>query len=226
MKKLFLVLALTAIYSATYSQAITRFGNITDINGRIIQETKYTSIEGTPYLNTEWVKGEILRHDNVRFVDIRIKYDAYTDKLEYLFENKPFVLETPIKEFRIFNNDKIRVFKSGFTEIDNNTQTSLYEVLNNSKISYLKKYRAKMHDYNMYNSATVHKRFIMEEMLYLSFEDGKMVKIKRDKKSMLDAFSDKTAEIDKFIKDNNIKFRSDDDIAAIIDYYVSITTRS
>lgn len=197
-----------------------------DLSGKPVFTVSYTKYEGSPYLYNDFRDGQIISKTNIMFKEVSIRYDAYTDKLEYLKNDVVHTIESPISEFSIQTLQNTRVFRNGFNDVDKNTKNSFYEILLDDTLKLLKKHTALLYDFTSYNSATKMKKFVIEEQLYLSFPNGKMVTIKRDKKSMLDAFSDKRAEVDKFITDNKLKFRTDAEVAMVVDYYVSITTKS
>ena len=72
---------------------------------------------------------------------------------------------------------------------------------------------------NSYGSATVTKKFSENIAYYLLKADGTYTKIKKDKKSIAGALSDKSAEVEQYIKDNKTNFKEDSSVAAVVGYY-------
>jgi len=56
------------------------------------------------------------------------------------------------------------------------------------------------------------------KVLYL-FKDGAIIRLKKDKKALLEALSDKQADLEAFIKEQKIKFSKEEDFLRVIERY-------
>ncbi len=207
------LLSLGLIFVAVVSQAQSMF--IQDINGRPIFENGYTEIEGSPYLNDNWSRGTVkAKHNGKTYELAKMRYDAYKDELEYEENQKPYRFGGEITEF--VTNDGI--FRNSFPVYESLTARSFYQILYDGKIKLLKRTTARIQTEKLYSSATQTKRFIKEESLYL-FKNGLLTRIKKDKKSLLEALGEKQDELDAFIKDQKLKLSKEEDILRLIEKY-------
>jgi hypothetical protein len=207
------LLSLGLIFVAVVSQAQSMF--IQDINGRPIFENGYTEIEGSPYLNDTWSRGTVrAKHNGKTYELAKMRYDAYKDELEYKENQKPYRFGSEITEF--VTNDGI--FRNGFPVYESLTARSFYQILYDGKVKLLKRTTARVQTEKLYSSATQTKRFIKEESLYL-FKNGILTRLKKDKKSLLEALGEKQDELDAFIKDQKLKLSKEEDILRIIEKY-------
>jgi hypothetical protein len=72
-----------------------------------------------------------------------------------------------------------------------------------------------------FNSATITRRFDTQNSYYV-FKDEKMDRLKRSKSGLLDILSDQKELVEKFISNNKLTVKSDDDLAKIVAYYNSL----
>lgn len=207
MKKTLLVISL---FISTLSQA--QF--MTDVNGRPVKELIYTDIDGSPYLRDEWSVGLIRTKSGKSQQLARVRYDAYQDELEYDQAGKYFRLASEISEFSCIDG----TFRNGYSEIDNHTKNSFYQVLYDGKTKVLKKIAVRVIAEKPYGSATDVKRFLKEETLYLAI-NGELKAIKKDKKAILLVLIDKKDQLETFIKDQKLKLSNEDDILKVVEKY-------
>lgn len=186
-----------------------------DINGQPIFENAYSAIEGTPYLNADWTRGTVkAKHNGKTYELAKTRYDAYKDELEYEENQKPYRFGKEITEF----TSDGKLFRSGFTALDNLTLASFYEVIYDGKVKLLKRYPTRIQSEKPYNSATEIRRFVKEEAFFL-YKDHKTYRLKKDKKSLLEALGDKQADLEAFIKDQKLKLSKEEDILKVIEKY-------
>lgn len=188
-----------------------------DINGRPIFETSYVEIEGSPYLNEEWSRGTVKSKQNGKTYELaKMRYDTYKDELEYEENQKKYRFGKEITEFSTGNG----VFRNGFPPIESQTERQFYHVLYDGNVKLLKRLSARIQTEKPYNSATTIKRFVKEDALYL-VKNGVITRLKKDKKTLLEALGDKQKELDTFIKDEKLKLSKEEDILRVIEKYDS-----
>lgn len=211
MKKSLICLRLILAALATQAQSMY----IQDLNGRPIFENGYTEIEGSPYLNDNWVRGTVKAKHNGKVYEIaKMRYDVYKDEVEYEENQKPYRFGGEITEF--ITNEGI--FRNGFPAAESLTERSFYQVLFDGKVKLLKKNTVRVQSEKLYNSATQTKRFLKENSLYL-FKDNSITRLKKDKKSLLEALSTKQEELEKFIKTEKLKLTKEEDIQRVVEKY-------
>ena len=205
---LFAFIALAASASAQFTN---------DINGRPMFEFKYTDTEGSPYLSENWVSGLVISNKGKRYEYKKLRYDAYKDELEYERGGSIYRLSAEISGFELAD-DKGTVFRNGFPAIDRQTEKSFYQVLYDGNTPLLKRIRSSIEEEKLYNSATITKRFVTDETFYL-FKNKTLVRIKKDKKSILAQLEDKRPHLEKFIKDQDLKLSNIEDIERLLEEY-------
>jgi len=95
---LILIISATKVFAQSnnihYPDEFFKFGNVVSESSRGIIEEK--DIEGSPYLNKEFVEGTIYTNQKNQYNNIPIRYNIYTDELEYRTpDNQILTLATP-----------------------------------------------------------------------------------------------------------------------------------
>ena len=211
MKKSLLCLGLILATIAAHAQGMF----IQDINGRPIFENGYTEIEGSPYLKDEWSRGNVkAKHNGKTYELAKMRYDTYKDELEYEENQKSYRFSSEITEFTTTSG----VFRNKIPAYESLSGRNFYQVLYDGKVKLLKRTVTKIQTEKLYSSATTTKRFVKDEFLYL-FKDGAITRLKKDKKALLEALSDKQADLEAFIKEQKIKFSKEEDFLRVLEKY-------
>ncbi|WP_207503403.1 hypothetical protein [Telluribacter humicola] len=215
MKKIISSLVLAAFLIPAHAQYMT------DVNGRVVSEYKYTDTEGSPYLlDDKWITGT-LRTTSDKVVDgVKMKYDIFQDELEYEKEGKLYRLgANEVVEFAMPTGDALYIFRRGFPAIDDQTESSFYRVLHDGNTKLLKRFESKKREEKQYNSATAVSRFVPNEQLYV-YKQGKMHPIKKgDKKALLSLLSDKKNLMEHNIKEQQLNLKSEVDMVKLLEEY-------
>ena len=191
-----------------------------DINGRVVTEVTYTDVEGSPYLFEDWNTGimKAVQNDKV-FDGLKMRYDAYKDEVEYEKDGKMYRLGPEITAFTLPTGDALYEFRRGFPAVGSQTENSFYRVLSDGNTKVLKRYAMKMREEKPYNSATVTKRFDLDEQLYV-LKNGTMYPVKtNDKKGIMKLVSDEKNLMNYVIKEEQLNFRTEDDIVKLLEEY-------
>lgn len=191
---------------------------IQDINGRPIFENTYSDVEGSPYLQPDWMRGTVkAKHNGKTYQLAKMKYDAYKDEVEYEENQKLYRFSKEITEFSTPSG----LFRNGFSSIESFTPQSFYEVLHDGNLKLLKKHFIRIVTEKPYNSATETKRFTKEETLFL-WKDNKMYRLKKDKKAILELLGSKQPEIEAFIKEQKLKLSKEEDILKVVEKFETL----
>ncbi len=195
---------------------------VQDTNGKPVMSKDYTNVTGSPYLYDSWSNGFITTTNGKIFNNLFLKYDLIEDVIYFKSsKNEPLLFVEPIKSFELELNNKKAVFTNGFPTIDNYTSLSYYQVIfKDDMTSLLMKNKKYISEIKPYNSSTTEKKFV-DNITYYIFRNGKMEKFKPSKKEILTLFSDKSEQINEFIKSSKIDFKNDEDLAKIFDFYYS-----
>jgi hypothetical protein len=215
MKKIISSLVLTVLLVPAYAQYMT------DINGRVVSEYKYTDTDGSPYLLADqWITGTVRTAADKVVDGVKMKYDIFEDELEYEKEGKLYRLgANEVVEFAMPTGDALYIFRRGFPAVDDQTESSFYRVLHDGNTKLLKRFETKKREEKQYNSATAVSRFVPSEQLYI-FKQGKMHPIKKgDRKKLISLLSDKKALMEHNIKEQQLDLKSEVDMVKLLEEY-------
>jgi len=190
-----------------------------DIQGRVITEQSFTDVIGSPFFNNEFVIGNVVLTNGDKFKDVLLKYSSYNDELFFKNPKDGSLLSfvVPVKSFELLGE----TYMSGLPAVDNFTENSFYVLIVDTKVKlFVKNYKTILEN-KPYNSASVEKKF-EDNKTYYVFKEAKMTRFKPSKKDLLETFSDKSSEIDAFLKKEKLDFKSNDDLAKVFQYYSSL----
>lgn len=216
MKKIIVTILLVSITIVSSNAQST----LSDANGRALVSAKNPEIEGSPYLYDDWKNGSVKLTNGTVYDNSELKVDLLENHL--LFKgsnNEPLMFSESVKEFILFlDNDKThgKLYRYGY----DNTM-DFYEVLVDGKCQLLKLHKKSIGAKASYASSTTVK-MILDAINYYIYKSGSLITVKKDKKSVLSALGDKQAELESYIKTNNIKFKDENDIVKLVTYYNSI----
>lgn len=216
---------LASLLSVSICTVQAQFKISQDIVGTPIATKPEKTFVGTEYLYDNFIKGHVLQADEKYFNNMDLNYDVMSDRLVFLREGQEMAFKELIKEFQLIKPKTLpvylEVFRNGFPSYGTYTEKSYYMVLNTGKTIALKKPVKAIVEVTPYGSARSQKTVVNSE-LYFIYNNGQMVKVKKDKKSLLNALSDKKEPLTKFIDDKKLSFKSDEDIQILLEYYNSL----
>jgi hypothetical protein len=133
----------------------------------------------------------------------------------------------PVKEFSIiytYTEDNLPLtkhYRNGYQDISNTTPKSYFEVIGDGKLQLIKKTSKTILETKEYNSASKIKSF-QDYTRYFLVIAGKAVPVKNAKKSILTTIPDKQQQLQTFAKLNDLNFKSDADLAKLMNFYNSL----
>ena len=181
---------------------------------------KAEDVEGSAYLDEQFVVGEITLNTGVKYSDIPMRYNAYNDLIE--FQSNSGIA------FNINNPSAIQelmIGKSKFIYADykahKRNEKLFTEVLAEGDINLLKRHRIKIEPAKQ---AEAHKdaqapRFIKIPSEYLIQFANKEAHFFRNKKELLNILSDKKNIICQFIEQEKLSANSENDLIRIVNFY-------
>ncbi|PZW41681.1 hypothetical protein LX95_01363 [Mesonia algae] len=254
MKRITLILALLT-YSLNFAQtpavapqSISQFQQMVssteNFNNNIKNNTNYfikngqkvenSNVIGSMYFNDEFKKGQVIDKESGQVISVYLRYRIYDDTFEA--KKSPEEKETLIME----RNPKydIAIEDAKFTFINklpifiNKANNGYLVVLNeNKKGKLLKRISQDFIPGQKANTpmASDKKPRLKNEEHYFISLDEKIYAIEAHKKRAADAFPNHNKELEKYIKENKLKFRGDDeekDLITLIKYYNEVTQDS
>jgi hypothetical protein len=190
-------------------------------NGNIINFTKYSGMDGSPYFNPYWVQGNV-KFRNGSTKNAIILYDELKDYVFYQGENEELVqFEMPVYEFTIAAEDGTIAHFSKFAGNGKFPDEAFFQVLSDGKVKLLKRNSKSVSEHKEELGSAVTKRDVVDNIDYFLLIEGKVVKIKKDKKSILQTLNDgnKQQDLDNYITTNKLNLKKDSDLIKLMDYY-------
>lgn len=181
-------------------------------------------IEGSPYLEKEFVSGFIYNDSQKQYYGFQLRYNVYNDEIEiHNIEDNSVsaLLKNPDYSCTMHNRH--------FKYIQFNTTNAIgadgyFIELNKGKMKLLMKYNCK------YSSGKPSLNSIVESIppsfkiskKYYVQEDDSIILLPTRKKKILELFDNYDNEVDSYIKKNKLNVKEERDITRIISYYNSI----
>lgn len=213
---LFGVQSLAQLISNDVGLSLRTIGSKIDLN-------RFPDVKGSPYLIDTWQNGIILIEKVNRIELNKIKFNCFQNQIEYEEDGKVY---TPLKRYTEFiindldeNNNSIkRIFRNEFVS-EQEFQT-YFEVLFDGETKLLQKYAVRIEEYAEPLSLNKIKRFNKIPQLYVyKSKNQSLIKIKKDKKTILRTFENKSEQIAKYISSNTLNLKNEEDIIKICAYY-------
>lgn len=236
MKKVFLLALGMASCQCIFAQTDNANNLIRDVDGRLNMGTyttssfdsRYEGLKGSPFFISEWISGQMAFVDGKVFNEVPLKYNAYTKELMMKRQSGDSLIVFPYQVQSFTINDPVT--KANFTfKRYPKAQTPKYDmrdvyflVLYEGKTSLLKlvKKNLKKADYkDPYSNDIRYDTYEDANEYYLLKTDGSLSKIKKSKKSVLEALSDKEIAIKALLEQEKIEMKTERDLVRVVVKY-------
>jgi hypothetical protein len=192
-------------------------------DGAAVMTSEYTSLQGNPFSTTDWVKGDVKFADGSQAKDLQLKYSDLKDGIYMKTDNGQLgSFNMPVKEFTLYNTDGTLMHYSTFPGNGKFPDADYFQVLSDGKVKLLKKNAKGVSESKDGIGTAVVTRMIVDNVDYYLLIGGKLIRIKKDKKTIEAALGDKQPELESYIKANNLNMKRDDDMAKLITQYNSL----
>jgi hypothetical protein len=196
----------------------------TVVNGEPVVFAKFAKIvDGTPYFNDEWMRGNVVLNGGTQFANVYLKLDLYDNEVHYRdLKGNELIATTPIQKLILFDSSAQLIFNfiSGPYINANSPVKGWYQLLVEGKASVFKQIKKHMRENKPYGSATI-ERSVFTSFQYYALYNGNFIQVKKFKE-IPGILSDKKDEVNKYIGANNLSGKTDDDYRAVFSYYNSL----
>jgi hypothetical protein len=193
-------------------------------DGQPYVNVKFTRVvQGSPFFIDRWNKGYIFTSEGNKLRDITLRLNLADQQLHYLKDGIEYVTEQPLNEVLIDDEQtgKLYVFRSGFPAVQYATNKTLFQALAEGEALLLKHIRKVISESTPFGSATTQQIIRNSDTYYIS-KKGAMIKVKKDKADLLNALGNKREKLEAFIEQHKIKFKTEEDLVQVVNYYNSI----
>jgi hypothetical protein len=199
---------------------------LTDLKGEPLLTGNAVYEEGYPFFINEWSVGNLISENKKKFVGVFVKLNLQTDRVHYQYQEtkaERVAGEGVVREIEFKDPSRLDTvrFRCHFPAIDKHDLKTFYQVLTDGKVVLLKQTKKIFIEEKAFNSATITRRFDTQNSYYV-FRDEKMARLKRSKSGILDVLSDQKDLVEKFISNNKLTIKSDNDLAKVFTYYNSL----
>jgi hypothetical protein len=191
------------------------------VGGEPLVLAKFTRlVEGSPYFNDNWMKGNVIVNGERQYSGIYLKLDLYDNEVHFRDQKgDEMIATTPIQKVLLVDTAAQGVYNfiNGEFIQANSGVKGWYQLLSEGKAILLKKFNKQMQEVKPYGSATVEQSIITSSRYYILY-DGNFTEIKKIKE-IAGILIDKKDEITQYIKSNNLPGKTDADFISLINYY-------
>jgi len=193
------------------------------ISGEFNKELTESEIEGSAYLNKEFINGTIYTVQKEKYVNIPLRYNVYNDDME--FKNQNDEIQAIAAPGSI---DKIEIGELSFKYIPymvgQKIKNGYFELITDGNAALYIRYEVTFKEgekAGAYKEASP-PSFIKTPNEYYIQIGGNAATLVGNKKSLLEIFPDNKDNVETFIKKNNIKTNDSESLAKLVNYYNSL----
>ncbi len=190
-----------------------------DNNSLVIHKTVNTDFDNNEYLpSADWRNGYFIQANGKRFEMTQMRYDAHLKRIEYKEGENRYYPKEKIIEFGFANGD---VYQNRFKAFDGLDEDTFFQVLYSGKTKLLKLTETTISDITPYNSASKLNHYNLYQTYYVLKENGQFMKSKKIYDGLLKILSDKSEDIETFVKNNKLKIRDIEPLKQVLAHYDS-----
>lgn len=188
-----------------------------------IQNLSLKDIQGSPYLNDQFVKGTVITTKNDKYVDVPLRYDQYQDELQFKKDGKAMTFSPrDVVKRAEFGNRVFTYTTYQFT--DNKTKEGYFEILADGNVRLLSQHTIKFFEKEKEKPYVDPKpaRFDWPlEDFYIQVGTLPAQHISK-KKNLLEAFPKHHDEVARYYKSNKLSAKDKADLIKLVQYYNSL----
>jgi RecG-like helicase len=178
------------------------------------ENLKYSEIQGTPYFPNNFILGKAMCCNET----VPMRYDMYSDQIEYNKDGTTFILEKKEPYTKIIFNDS----KTTLVLENINNTPHYFILLADGNNSLLKKASVKIQSAMKSSTALVNNEhpayFQSNAPVYYIKTPNKECQLIKNTNDILEIFPEKKDEIKTFLKSNKIKFSKEEDLISVINF--------
>ncbi|MCO4293155.1 hypothetical protein NF867_09790 [Solitalea sp. MAHUQ-68] len=198
--------------------------------GAYISPKEYVLYLKLPFFKETFLKGKITTAKGRVVTPIDLRFDMFTNELQYLYNKRVYLVSEPVSEFILFEpiGDSIVEYKFRKYQLENHGKVEpvFCEVLYDGSIKLLKYVKKSEMNVSEMTQATTKKTFIDYEVLYLQQEDKPLLKLDKNVKNLLSLIPfNKQQQVEDYIKLNKIKINNKEQLTNVLIFYDSLNPK-
>ena len=220
--------------TGTFTMDVSSSGNLppeasTYIDG--ISTMYYTlpdrKVNGSPYLQDDFIFGVMKTVDTVTIEGLRFRYDVYHDEMQFILKNDTASIIRPLTLISL-EFGSVKFVYDVFLDDGDKAAAGYFEVLEQGGLTALLK-RTKELEFDEYlknyggGGGSKEFYFREKEQLYIRYKDALARKITNNRE-FLALLRDHRDEMKDFMKSNRLSARKQDDLVRMVSYYNELGT--
>ncbi len=196
-------------------------------------DLRYEGTKGSKYFIDEWLSGELVfvKEGTKAPKTVPLKYDSHNKELLFKRSIGDSIIVSPAQITGFILNDTKNNTSYPFVKFEGlkteggTVPVAYLMVLYKNKTSLLKYVSKMMQKANYSGVSNVDRRydaFLDNSEYFIQKPDGSLSRTKLKKNSIVNALDDKEEQIEAYIKKENLVFKSEYDLARVVDYYNSL----
>lgn len=191
-----------------------------DANGRPFKALRGFEEEGSPYFLEDYIESTIQMLSGKIYQKIPIKINQLTGEILFRTEDGlEMSMSRPFQRIEVNNNGQQHIFRSGFPPIDQQTDRSLYQLLDSGAAIFLKYTSVTYQDKQAYNSATTTRVYTKKTIHYAWMSGRGLERIPKKEEDWGDFFAGYKKQIDTFIRTEKLKMKKEEDMIKVFAFY-------
>jgi hypothetical protein len=222
-----LALMMSLGFYTTYSQQVIDVNNtnynalnmLQVVGGNPVTNAKYVSlVEGSPYLQEEWIKGKLVTEQGYVFQDVFLRLNLIENTIHYKDpKGNEMIATMPIREVILPEQATSKTLRFVNSNILPSSKKGWYLLLHNANVSFFKFYDKILSENRPYNSATTEQRIMTKEKYFVMMKNVSYpIKNIKDLQAL---FMDKQKDVEMFIKSLDTKKPLEERMIEIVEYY-------
>ncbi|MBA9077381.1 hypothetical protein [Rufibacter quisquiliarum] len=206
-----------------------------DSNVRLF-DNRYQGMKGNPYFVNSWLPGSlVLKTDNTgkteKYSNVLLKFDVYGNHLAAVIPgSKDTVLfsTSPVVSFHLEapTNSQPILFKRvpEAKAIDTKLADVFFAVLYDGKSQLLKRVNKKKIEANFKGPYSAGQTYdeLVDEVQYYVLANGKLERVKLNRKSLLEAIPDKAEKVKSWMTAQKVNIDKEEDVVKVLTFYDSL----
>ncbi len=227
MKKNLIVLLITLSSFTVYSQTVETYKYSGSGSAAVLEKykTKTAETKGVYFYNKEWQDADIIMFSGDKLENFPVRYNLGKNILEIKSEDIVKVISIgQIKEIHFHDKFKNEILKNTVL-YKNNEGVGFFTVLSEGNKILLKKTYLEVIEPNYVNALDVgeqERKIVQRAKYYIADRDNEVIQIKKNKRFVLKLLNDRAEDIKKYMSQNKLSVKNENDLIEIFNYYNTI----
>jgi hypothetical protein len=178
-----------SLFLFTVSNVKAQQASLTIGLGKPLETRSSSAIAGSPYLNSNFQNCEVLTPGNHTLTNVPLRYNIYTQALEYMVNNQAYDVTDSVMRFSYTDSAmQVNTFLKPAAFFSKNGKTIYYKLLVKGNYSLLESYQAEITTDEDWYTKKLTKKYIIKSEYFL-LEGNKLTQLGTNKKSFMAAFN-------------------------------------